>query len=104
MGIKYFAVALCFLLILGGLYFKFLYDVPDGQEETNKFVSWFLVVIGIVGITVAGMWKSRNPLQGFENENKTNSFEGRYYQRNSNYDESWHKFSERKSDSKKWGI
>ena len=34
--IKYFAVALSALLIIGGLYFKFLYDVPDGEEKTNN--------------------------------------------------------------------
>ena len=53
--IKYFAVALSALLIIGGLYFKFLYDVPDGEEKTNNLVSWFLVVMGIIGFMMAGI-------------------------------------------------
>ena len=55
--IKYLLVILSILLIIGGLYFKFLYDIPDGQEKTNNLVSWFLVVIGIIGIMVSVMWK-----------------------------------------------
>ena len=70
--IKYFVVSLCVLLIIGGLYFKFLYDVPDGQEKTNKFVSWSLVVIGIAGMMSVGLWKSKNPLESFENDNEIN--------------------------------
>ena len=68
--IKYFVVGLCILLIVGGLYFKFLYDVPDGQEKTNNFVSWLLVVIGITGMMIAALWKSKNPLTSFENGNE----------------------------------
>ncbi len=61
--IKYLIVILSILLIVGGLYFKFLYDVPDGQDKTNAFVSWFLVVIGIIGIMVSALWKKRiNPI------------------------------------------
>jgi hypothetical protein len=67
--IKYFVVGLCVLLIIGGLYFRFLYDVPDSQEKTNNFVSWSLVVIGIAGMMVVGLWKSKNPLESFENDN-----------------------------------
>ncbi len=62
--IKYFIVILSILLIIGGLYFKFLYDVPDGQEKTNNLVSWFLVVIGIIGINVSVIWKKTiNPIK-----------------------------------------
>lgn len=50
------------ILIFGGLYFKFLYDVPDGEEVTNMWVSWFLIIFGIIGITVSALWKKRNPL------------------------------------------
>jgi len=51
------------ILIFGGLYFKFLYDVPDGEEITNMWVSWFLIIFGVVGITVSALWKKRNPLE-----------------------------------------
>jgi hypothetical protein len=70
MEIKYFVVTLCVLLMIGGLYFKFLYDVPDGQEKTNNFVSWSLVVMGIAGMMIVGLWKSKNPLQSFENDDE----------------------------------
>jgi predicted MFS family arabinose efflux permease len=61
--IKYLLVVLSIFLIVGGLYFKFLYDVPDGQDQTNNFVSWFLVVIGIIGIIASITMKKRiNPL------------------------------------------
>ncbi len=60
---KYLLVVLSIFLIIGGLYFKFLYDVPDGQDQTNNFVSWFLVVIGIIGIIISVTMKKRiNPL------------------------------------------
>ncbi len=58
---KYLIVILSILLIVGGLYFKFLYDVPDGQDKTNSFVSWILVIIGIIGIMISALWKKRNP-------------------------------------------
>lgn len=63
MQIKYLIVLFLTILIFGGLYFKFLYDVPDGQEATNNWVSWLLVVSGIIGLMVTGLWKSRNPLE-----------------------------------------
>ena len=73
--IKYLIVILSILLIVGGLYFKFLYDVPDGQDKTNAFVSWFLVVIGIIGIMVSALWKKKiNPIIT-ESDNDNNSFE-----------------------------
>jgi hypothetical protein len=51
------------LLILGGIYAMFFYDVPDVQEVTNMYVSWFLIVIGSVGIALSLLWKKkRNPL------------------------------------------
>lgn len=50
------------ILIFGGLYFKFLYDVPDGQDLTNMWVSWTLVVLGVSGIIISSIWKKRNPL------------------------------------------
>ena len=60
---KYLIVILSILLIVGGLYFKFLYDVPDGQDKTNSFVSWILVIIGIIGIMISALWKKRITLQ-----------------------------------------
>jgi len=60
---KYLVAILSLLLIFGGVYFKTLYDVPDGQETLNAWVSWVLVVFGIVGIMISALWKSRNPLE-----------------------------------------
>jgi len=61
--IRYLVTILSAILIFGGLYFKFLYDVPDGEDITNMWVSWFLIIIGIIGIMVSALWKKRNPLQ-----------------------------------------
>jgi H+/Cl- antiporter ClcA len=61
--IKYLIAVLAAILIFGGLYFKFLYDVPDGEEITNMWVSWFLIIFGVIGITVSALWKKRNPLE-----------------------------------------
>lgn len=61
--IKYLIAVLATILIFGGLYFKFLYDVPDGEETTNMWVSWFLIIFGVIGITVSALWKKRNPLE-----------------------------------------
>jgi hypothetical protein len=61
--IKYLIAVLAAILIFGGLYFKFLYDVPDGEEITNMWVSWFLIIFGVIGITVSVLWKKRNPLE-----------------------------------------
>ncbi len=63
---RYIIVALSAILIFGGLYLKFLYDVPDAQYMTNRLTSWALVVLGIIGIMIGLLWKSRNPLQFFE--------------------------------------
>jgi hypothetical protein len=71
--IKYFVAVLCALLIFGGLYFKFLYDVPDGEEKTNSLVSWFLVVVGVIGIMIAALWRSKNPLNSYR-DNYQNHF------------------------------
>lgn len=60
--IKYLIVLLSIVLIFGGLYFKFLYDVPDGEEVTNMWVSWFLIIFGVIGILASTLWKKRNPL------------------------------------------
>ena len=61
--IKYLIAVLEAILIFGGLYFKFLYDVPDGEEITNMWVSWFLIIFGIIGIMVSALWQKRNPLE-----------------------------------------
>jgi uncharacterized membrane protein len=61
--IKYLITILSAILIFGGLYFKFLYDVPDGEDITNMWVSWFLIILGVIGIIVSALWKKRNPLE-----------------------------------------
>jgi hypothetical protein len=71
MLIKYFVVFLSVLLIFGGIYFKLVYDVPDGQEGLNNFVSWVLVVFGIIGIMTTAMWKTKNPLALDDKDNPT---------------------------------
>lgn len=55
------------LILLVGLYLKFLYDVPDSEELTNMWVSWFLIVLGFIGFVVSVIWKPRrNPLEASE--------------------------------------
>jgi hypothetical protein len=61
--IKYLIAILSAILIFGGLYLKFLYDVPDAEAITNMWVSWFLIIFGIIGITVSALWQKRNPLK-----------------------------------------
>lgn len=61
MEIKYLTAILSAILIFGGLYFKFFYDVPDGQDLTNLWVSWTLVILGVSGVIVSSMWRKRNP-------------------------------------------
>ena len=63
LDIRYPIVFISILILLGGLYFKFLYDVPDGQEVTNMNVSFILVVIGIIGIMFSLIWKKKNLMQ-----------------------------------------
>jgi hypothetical protein len=69
---RYLIAALSLVLIFGGMYFKFLYDVPDGEEATNAWVSWLLVVFGMIGIMVSALWKTRNPLE-IRNGNKSSN-------------------------------
>jgi uncharacterized membrane protein YqhA len=61
--VKYLALILSIILILGGLYFKFLYDVPDGQEQTNMWVSVTLVILGVSGMALSSLWRKKNPLE-----------------------------------------
>jgi hypothetical protein len=57
----FFFITLAILVF--GLYLKFFYDVPDIQEVTNMWVSWLLLILGIMGIVVSVLWKKkRNPL------------------------------------------
>jgi hypothetical protein len=61
-GPKYPIVVLSVLLVIGGLYLMFLYEVPDGQEVTNMWASYFLIILGAAGSVVALLWKEkRNP-------------------------------------------
>jgi len=39
-----------------------MYDVPDGEEITNMWVSWFLIIFGVIGILASTLWKKRDPL------------------------------------------
>jgi len=67
--IRYLVLALSVVLIFGGLYFKFLYDVPDGEEIINMWMSWLLVVLGIIGLMLTALWKKReNPLLSDSND------------------------------------
>lgn len=51
------------IIFLIGVYLKFLYDVPDAQEVTNMWVSWFLIGLGVIGFIISLVWKKkRNPL------------------------------------------
>jgi len=60
---KYLIATLSAVILVGGLYLQFLYDVPDAQEVTNTWVSWFLIILGIAGLIVSLVWKQRkNPL------------------------------------------
>jgi len=62
-GPKYPIVAISILLLVGGLYLMFLYEVPDGQEVTNSWASSFLIILGAVGCVLALVWKGKkNPL------------------------------------------
>ena len=67
---KYIVTVFSAVLIFGGLYFKFLYDVPDGSESTNTLVSWMLVIFGVIGIMISLMWKTRNPLELYDKDNR----------------------------------
>lgn len=68
---RYLVAILALALIFGGMYFKFLYDVPDGQEATNALVSWLLVFLGIIGIMASALLKAKNPfeMRNYENKN-----------------------------------
>lgn len=63
MEIRYLIIILSAILIFGGLYFKFVYDVPDGQEITNIWVSLILVILGVSGIIISSLWRKKNPLE-----------------------------------------
>jgi hypothetical protein len=48
------------LVIAAGAYLKFIYDVPDNQEQINFFVSWFLIIVGISSLLINLFWKTRS--------------------------------------------
>jgi hypothetical protein len=73
MQIKYLIVVFLTILIFGGLYFKFLYDVPDGEEIINNWVSWLLVVSGTLGLMITGLWKTRNPFEEYQQDDYSNN-------------------------------
>lgn len=98
MEIKYCVVVLCALLIFGGLYFKFLYDVPDGEEKTNSLVSWFLVVFGVIGIMIAALWKSKNPLNSYRD-----NYQNDFLERNGNHQDNSRYSGTFRRDFMRWG-
>ena len=52
------------LAVVGiGLYLKFLYDVPDSQEQINFFVGWFFIIVG-VGSLLANIFWSEGTSKG----------------------------------------
>ena len=61
--IRYLIAILSVVLITGGLYFKFLYDVPDGEEIANMWTGWLMIVLGIIGIMVSLLYKKRRNLE-----------------------------------------
>ena len=83
---RYLIAILSLLLIFGGLYFKFLYDVPDAEGPTNLWVSWALVVLGIIGIMASALWKARNPFE--TKENRRSNYKSRLGARSINDDSS----------------
>jgi hypothetical protein len=58
---KHILLFISLAVIGAGLYFKFLYDVPDSQENINFFVSWFLIIIGLASLLINIFWKTPTP-------------------------------------------
>lgn len=75
MQIKYLTVILSSVLLFGGLYLMFLYDVPDQEAATNTWVSLILIIAGIAGIAVSLLWKKKNPLIDDVDHSDTNDEE-----------------------------
>ena len=47
------------LVVIGfGLYLLFFTDVPDSQEQTNLFTSWFLIIIGVSSTLINLFWSN----------------------------------------------
>jgi hypothetical protein len=75
LDIRYLILVLSVVLIFGGIYFKFLYDVPDGEETTNMWMSWLLIVLGIIGLMITALWKKKeNPLLIDSDDDEINNF------------------------------
>ncbi len=51
-------LVLSLVVLIAGLYLKFVYDVPDGQESINLFVSGFLMIVGTSSLLVNLLWKT----------------------------------------------
>ncbi len=49
-------------IICVGLYLKLFYDVPDAQEQTNFFVSWFLIIIGTGSLLINLFWNAKKKI------------------------------------------
>lgn len=54
-------LVLSLVVLIAGLYLKFVYDVPDGQETINFVVSGFLMIVGASGLLVNLLWKTPRP-------------------------------------------
>ena len=87
--IRYPIAILSVILIIGGFYFRFLYDVPDGEEIINTWTSWVLIVLGIIGIMISVLHKKRrNPLiENLEDSNYNNYYDYDHYDTDSNANE-----------------
>jgi uncharacterized membrane protein YfcA len=57
--VKYVTGILSVLLIFAGIYLMFFADVPDPEAETNMWVSWLLLIFGIIGVVVSALWKKK---------------------------------------------
>jgi hypothetical protein len=55
------------LLIMAGLYLKFVYDTPDAQDKTNRLASWATVVAGIGGVMAGLLIRPKNPMETGDN-------------------------------------
>ena len=54
-----------------------MYDVPDGQEVTNMWVSLTLVILGVSGIIISSLWKKKNPLEIEKEEDLSDGHDNR---------------------------
>jgi Na+-transporting methylmalonyl-CoA/oxaloacetate decarboxylase gamma subunit len=51
-------LVLSIVVLAMGAYLKLFYDVPDGQETINFFVSGVLLIVGVSSLLVNVFWKT----------------------------------------------